>query len=231
MILVKRDYEVLEHMVFPVLVLGLLGLACEIDAQNFIIEYFAHCRYQLVIDDLLLRICHRGVYCRNPLPQCVDQLVNVYVLFFRQRQAGVFVDEKIPGRMECLFRIGQDVIYIDCEYDALQILAPMFYLNGHRKRRDVYVSLADVICLVFLNDVEFPALAEEKAAFIRSGEGITFFLHGGCERWNSRKFYWSRHRIRFFVIWSQNRKKGYKAQIIYNIPFDNRTNRIMNKQN
>lgn len=34
-----------------------------------------------------------------------------------------------------------------------------------------------------------------------------------------------------FVIWSQNRKKGYKAQIIYNIPFDNRTNRIMNKQN
>lgn len=71
-----------------------------------------------VIDDLLLRICHRGVYCRT-LPQCVDQLVNVYVLFFRQRQAGVFVDEKIPGRMECLFRIGQDVIYIDCEYDAL----------------------------------------------------------------------------------------------------------------
>lgn len=102
-ILVKRDYEVLEHMVFPVLVLGLLGLACEIDAQNFIIEYFAHCRYQLVIDDLLLRICHRGVYCRNPLPQCVDQLVNVYVLFFRQRQAGVFVDEK--------FQVGWNVFF------------------------------------------------------------------------------------------------------------------------
>ena len=30
---------------------------------------------------------------------------------------------------------------------------------------------------------------------------------------------------------SENRKKGYKAQIIYNIPFDNRTNRILNKQN
>ena len=59
------DYEVLEHMVFPVLVLGLLGLACEIDAQNFIIEYFAHCRYQLVIDDLLLR----DVYMLHPICQ------------------------------------------------------------------------------------------------------------------------------------------------------------------
>lgn len=87
MILVKRDYEVLEHMVFPVLVLGLLGLACEIDAQNFIIEYFAHCRYQLVIDDLccvfVTEVFIAAIRFRNA---SINWSMCTYCSFVRDRQ-------------------------------------------------------------------------------------------------------------------------------------------------
>ena len=69
-------------------------------------------------------------------------------------------------------------------------------LNGHEKRRDIYVALTDMVCFIFQNDVEFTALAEEKAALIRLRESIIFFLVGS-ERRNSRKFYWNCHDYGF----------------------------------
>lgn len=183
-------------MVFPIFVLRLLGMACKIDTQYLVAEYLAHRGHQFAVDDLLLCIGGCRAHCRNSPPQCIDQLVDIHVLFFRQRQAGVFIDEKTPGRIECLFRIGQDVIYIDRKHDSFQILASMFYLNGHEKRRDIYVALTDMVCFIFQNDVEFTALAEEKAALIRLRESIIFFLVGS-ERRNSRKFYWNCHGYGF----------------------------------
>lgn len=105
----------------------------------------------------------------------------------------------------------------------------MFYLNGHEKRRDIYVALTDMVCFIFQNDVEFTALAEEKAALIRLRESIIFFLVGS-ERRNSRKFYWNCHGYGFYNL-AENREKGYKVQIFRRNPFDNSTNRIVDKWN
>lgn len=94
------------------------------------------------------------------------------------------------------FSIGQDIVYIDCKHNSFQVLASMFYLNRHKKRRDVYVALMDMVCFIFQNDVEFTALAEEKATLIRLRESI-IFVFVGSEWRNSRKFYWRCHGYDF----------------------------------
>ena len=77
---------------------------------------------------------------------------------------------KTPSWDRMFFSIGQDIVYIDCKHNSFQVLASMFYLNRHKKRRDVYVALMDMVCFIFQNDVEFTALAEEKATLIRLRE-------------------------------------------------------------
>lgn len=103
-ILVEWNHEILKYMVFPIFVLRLLGMACKIDTQYLVAEYLAHRGHQFAVDDLLLCIGGCRAHCRNSPPQCVDQLVDIHVLLFRQRQAGVFIDEKL--------QVGSNVFFV-----------------------------------------------------------------------------------------------------------------------